>query len=278
MSRPVKIATVSFYLLNENNTVEKNLKRAIQYVDEAGKEKCDIICLPEFFPFLRISGDYLKTVRVFAADCLSKLKPFQRLAKKYAMNLIATLPYLDSDQLFNIAFLIDRNGKISGEYRKTHLAGGEDDHIVPGNELEVLTTDFGKIGIGICMDLHFPEIPRIYALKGAEIVFMPTMAYGPSEDFLVTLFRSRAMDNQIFVAVSNFSEQWYLPGKEMGRAMVIGRDGVIRADSGNMPGVVICKIDLDEHVLYWGDTSKYANLKEVFFNKRRPELYHELVK
>ena len=126
------------------------------------------------------------------------------------------------------------------------------------------------------MDLHYPEVARIYALQGAEILFWPTMAYGPTEEFLDICLRSRAIDNQIYCVSANYVNLPYLPGKSMGRAAIIGLDGRFRADTGNRPGVVSALLDLEEGYEMWytGEVKRrFPTLRHTLLRTRRPETY-----
>tara|TARA_B100000029_G_scaffold515536_1_gene623123 strand:+ start:16944 stop:17792 length:849 start_codon:yes stop_codon:yes gene_type:complete len=280
MSREIIISTVSFHLPSRKETLESNLERAHEYVKEAIKRKSDICCLPEIFTVFGVE-DYTKALSESVSRTNSILDGFSKVAAEGKIYLIINIPEKEGDFIYNTAFFLDRNGELLGKYRKTHLAPGEEEKIREGDTYPVFKTDFGSIGIMICMDIHFPEVSRIYGLKNVDILFWPTMSYGPSDDFLLTLLRSKAMDNQYYCVASNYSEIPYLPGKEMGRACVVAPDGNIITDTGYRPGIATIEVDLDEGYEYWasGDyKKKYPRLKECFYKRRKPETYGELVK
>jgi predicted amidohydrolase len=131
------------------------------------------------------------------------------------------------------------------------------------------------------MDIHYPEVARIYALQGAEILFWPTVAYGPTEEFLQIVLRARAIDNQLYCVSSNYVNSPYLPGKLMGRANIVGLDGCYRADTGNRPGIATALLDLDEGYQMWytGEVKeKFPTLRETLLKTRRPDTYGILCK
>jgi len=115
----------------------------------------------------------------------------------------------NKDSLYNTSVFFNNNGEIIGKHRKVHLfdidvkdkiSFKESDTLSPGNEITVIETPFATIGIGICYDIRFVELSRIMALKGAELLIFPgafNMTTGPAHWQL--LFRSRALDNQVFV-------------------------------------------------------------------------------
>jgi predicted amidohydrolase len=261
--------------------VAENLERARQAVQEALKEKPDLILLPEFFAVLGTDPDTYSATVSDAADRWAEITaPFQELARQGRCYVVPVGPLRSGDKIYNAATLIDRQGEIAGHYFKTHLAPGET-IITPGSEYPVFETDFGKVGILICMDIHYPEIARIYALRGAGLLLWSTMSWGPTDRFLTVLLASRAMDNQVYCVHSNFAGLPFLPGKPRGRACIVGPDGEFRADTGHRPGVATASVYLDEGYEYWvyGQLKqRLPTLKEAMLGLRRPETYQDLVR
>ena len=95
------------------------------------------------------------------------------IARKHDMYIIAPIYEMDGDAVYNTAVVFDRNGNIMGKHRKTILPVMETWLVSAGDELEVFETDFGTIAIATCLELFYPEISTIYALKGADIIFNP---------------------------------------------------------------------------------------------------------
>jgi predicted amidohydrolase len=116
--------------------------------------------------------------------------------------------------------------------------------------LPVFVLDFGRIAVMICMDIYFPEIPRIYALKGAEVLFWPTVTHGPTQEILRTQLTARAVDNSIVLVESNFANHPpYAPYSGRFRpatARILDHNGDILAQTGRRHGVAIAEVDLDE--------------------------------
>jgi len=272
VSRPVTIATISLDLPPGPQTVEGNLRRAMSAVDEAGRSRPDIICLPEMYAILGVE-EYGRAVKL-AADMSPRIESeISSRARTWGAYIISCTVERADDALYNTAFLFDRSGRKIGRYRKTHLAPGEEATFTPWEGYPIFELDFGRVAVMICMDIHYSEVARIYALQGADILFWPTMAYGPTGEFLEVLFRSRAMDNQIYCVTANFCQQPYLAGKVMGRAYIVGPDGKIRADTGHRAGVAVATVDLDEGYEYWAARPDLRTLKDVFLGLRRPETY-----
>lgn len=128
-----------------------------------------------------------------------------KLAVKHNVNIIAgSIPVLEDHQLYNVSYLLHRNGKID-EYRKIHITPNEQRFygLVGGNKLHVFNTDCGKIGILICYDVEFPELPRILADQGMKILFVPYMTDTQNAYTRVrNCSASRAIENECYVAIT----------------------------------------------------------------------------
>ncbi len=282
MTRPVRISTISLFLPSRIVTVEDNLARAHAATRAALAEKPDFILLPEYFAVLGTDPDVYSATVADAADRWAEIMaPFQALAQEGHCHIIPVGPKRETDgRIYNTATVIGRQGEIIGHYRKTHLAPGEGG-TQPGDDYPVFETDCARIGLMICMDVHYPEIARIYALRGVDILFWSTMSWGPTDRFLTVSLAARAMDNQIYCVHSNFAGLPHLPGKLRGRAQIVGPDGEVRADTGHRPGIATATVDLDEGYEYWVTGALKTNLptlKEAMVGTRRPETYGDLVR
>lgn len=245
--RPVTIGTTSFLVEDSPHTVDMNLDRAAGYIEVAGKGGADILCLPEMVSTAALPGDIFAHAEEFPGKVT---RFFQRAARAHRLNLIA--PYLVrvGGAVYNQATVVDRKGKIVGIYRKVQPTGDELRHVAPGNALPVFSLDVGLVAVMICMDIYFPEIPRVYALKGAEILFWPTVAHGPTQEALRTQLTARALDNSLIVVESNLAcHPPYAPyaGRyRPGTARIIDHNGDIIAQTGRRHGVAFATVDLDE--------------------------------
>ncbi len=245
--RKVRIAAVSFLTDDRPHTIARNMEQALAYIDQAGTMKADIVCLPEMVTTANVPQELELTAERFPGEFT---RAFRAKARKARVNLVA--PYLVrvGRRLFNQATVIDRKGDIVGFYRKVQPTAAESRSITPGNALPVFTMDFGIIAVMICMDIYFAEIPRIYAFKGAEIVFWPTVAHGPTQETLRTQLMARAMDNSLVMAESNLAgNPPYAPYSGRYRpatARIIDHNGDLLAQTGRRHGVALAEVDLDE--------------------------------
>ncbi len=245
--RKVKIATTSFLVEDHEHTLEMNFEKTVHYVQEAQKQSADIICLPEAVITTNVKSELKYSGEKYPGIFTNF---FCNIAREHNINLIA--PYLvhTGKRMYNQATIINRDGKIVGYYRKIQPNGAELKYITPGDKLPVFKMDCGKIAVMICLDIYFPEIARIYGMKGAEIIFFPTMTHGPTQEALLTQLKSRAIDNSIIIVESNYiSHSPYAPyaGRyRPGNAKIVDHNGDIIAQTGRRHGIAVAEVDLDE--------------------------------
>ena len=192
--------------------------------------------------------------------------------------IVAVVGLLESagPYIHNSALIMGPAGIIQ-VYRKTHLPVlGVDRFVQPGNSLNVVKSPVGMLGPLICYDLRFPEVPRILALQGAEILVHPTNWPRPSADFPDFVTQAAARASGVFLISAN------RVGEErgttfLGRSQIIppsGRPLVEAGDSGET--IITAEIDLA-----LAHQKKVVHIPGVYeldsFGDRRPELYQRLV-
>ena len=174
---------------------------------------------------------------------------------------------------YNTAFAVDERGALRGSYRKCHLydAHGvrESDRMSAGHALcEPIVTPFCTLGLAICYDLRFPEVARHAALSGADLLLYPAAWHdGPQKrDHWETLLRSRAIENEIFVAGICHAGAGYVTESLVVSPLgeIVGRceDEQVRSKG---EALVIARID----------TAQVASARDAMplLRHRRPELY-----
>ncbi len=110
----------------------------------------------------------------------------------------------DGYAVYNSAALLERDGTLLANYRKTHLFGELDRAMfAPGDALAIAEIDGVKVGVLVCYDIEFPEPARALALAGADLIAVPTSLMAPSHWIAETLVPARAAENQVFVAYAN---------------------------------------------------------------------------
>lgn len=124
---------------------------------------------------------------------------------KYNVNVIGGSQFVvEHDKLYNASYLFRRDGSI-GRQDKIHITPAELKWwgITPGDRVEVLDTDCGAIAIQICYDIEFPELTRIAAKKGAQLIFVPSNTDTPHGYYRIRhCAQARCIENHLYVAVS----------------------------------------------------------------------------
>lgn len=179
------------------------------FVVSASGYKCDFIMFPEYF-HAPLMADFNNLPE---ADAIRKLAEYTSLLKnkfiefsiKYNANIITgSMPQIRDGRLYNVGYLCRRNGTIE-KYEKLHVTPSEKSAwgMSGGNSLKVFDTDCGKIGILICYDVEFPELSRILADDGMNILFVPFLTDTQSGYMRVRYCaQARAIENECFVAIA----------------------------------------------------------------------------
>ena len=206
-------------------------------IAKAALQKADLVCLPE-------SLTYYSSGRSMA-ECAEAIpgpstKYFGTLAKKHNLYIVAGLTEREGTVVYNTAALLGPDGKLVGKYRKVCLPREEiEAGITPGETYPVFDTRFGKLGMMICWDVHFPEVARNLSAAGAEVIAMPIWGGNPA------LAKARAIENQIFLVSSTYTDL-------SSKAMVSGvwdPEGRLLVQSGAEWGeILLTEVDLGRRV------------------------------
>lgn len=278
--RTVRLATASILIDNTPGYPSRCIERCLEMIDKAGQAQADLVVLPEEPDVVGCPSERQKE--------LAEPIPGGRLFKQFAERARTNRIYVaysqrecDGSKIYNTGILLDREGELVGKYRKMHLAPGEENDILPGDlGYPVFACDFGRVAIGICMDIHYPEMWRIYALKGADVLLFPTMCLDYTGDHIESIVNARAIDNQVYLVSSHFIVYPFLSGRSMGHSRIVDPYGRTLADTSHRPGLAFVDVDLDAGFDTWysGELKeRYPTLKECYLGMRRPETYQELL-
>ncbi len=175
---PIRICVVQ-YQVRPISSFDEFAQQCEFFLDTASDYKCDFVLFPELFTTQLLSC--VKAMRPgLAARQLAEFTPqylefFAEMAIKYDLNVIGGSQFVvEHDTLFNTAYLFGRDGSIGKQY-KIHITPSERKWwgVNAGDRVEVFETDCGPVCIQICYDIEFPELSRIAAQKGAQIIFVP---------------------------------------------------------------------------------------------------------
>jgi predicted amidohydrolase len=235
---------------------ESNLKKLDKFAREAAAKGAHVVVTPEGFLDGYVGNDAdLDRIRYFGvAEPIDgpALQRVRDLARELKIYLAIGFPELRGKHVYNSVVVFGPDGGIVSRYSKTHCGG--EPHNTEGTEFSVVTTPLGRWGTLICLDRQLPETSRILAIKGAEMILVPS--YGMYGEINDVMMRTRAYENGVYVV--------FVHPK---RSLIIDPKGtVIASDSGEGDQVVLGRIRLDDRV------------GKGPIRARRPEIYGELLK
>jgi predicted amidohydrolase len=179
------------------------------FIDAISGYNSDFIVFPELFntPLLQPYNHLpeIEAMRKLAEKTEEIVQRMHEYALAYNINIISgSMPVIENDKLYNASYLCHRTGQID-EYKKIHITPNEQKYygMVGGDAIKVFDTDCGKIGILICYDVEFPELSRIYADQGMQILFVPFLTDTQNGYTRVRhCAQARAIENECYVAIA----------------------------------------------------------------------------
>ncbi|MGD8426787.1 MAG: nitrilase-related carbon-nitrogen hydrolase [Balneolaceae bacterium] len=255
---------------------KENLERGLKAAREAAEEGANIICFPElafepFYPQYKDASGYLEQAESIPGPIT---QAFSEVAKEFQSIIVLNLFERDGEKTYDSSPVINIDGSIMGITRMVHITDYEGFHeqqyYSPGDRgAPVYNTPFGKIGVAICYDRHFPEYMRTLALQGAEIVFIPqagTVAEWPKGLYEAEI-QTASFQNGYFSALCNrVGEEPKLTFA--GESFVCDPSGFVMAQaSSEKEEILYCNIDITE--------VDKSHARKLFLRDRRPELYND---
>jgi len=261
----VTLATVCMNVVFDK---KKNLEKYFRFIDEAAAKNANLIAFPEqsLQGYLHNLGQFkLETMEYqhANAEVVPEGESTQALiakAKEKNMYIIWGMTERDKeryDVLYNAAVLVGPEGFL-GVYRKVHQPLDEKHVYFDGHEWPVFDTKIGKIGMLICYDKSFPESTRELALRGAEILVMPTawplttVGADYKTDYCKYLYDLydcvRAAENQCFFISSNHVG---VSGDHefFGHSRIVGPNGRVIVETGMQEGLAVATVDVKEQIV-----------------------------
>ena len=179
------------------------------FIDAVSGYHSDFILFPEFFnaPLMAEFNHLTEAaaIRKLAEFTMPLYEKFKEYAVAYNVNIITgSMPYMEGDKLLNVGFLCRRDGS-SEKFTKIHITPSESMAwgMVGGDKIQVFDTDSGKIGVLICYDVEFPELGRLMAQEGMQILFVPFLTDTQNGYMRVRrCAQSRAIENECYVAIA----------------------------------------------------------------------------
>jgi predicted amidohydrolase len=221
----------------------------MEQASKARRKNIDLLIFPE----LHLTGYTMRDEVSHLAEPIPgpSTKRVEAVAREHGVHVVFGMPEESEVKgvLHNAAVLVGPKGLV-GKYRKIHLPTHsvfeERRYYRPGREAAVFKTDLGVIGLSICYDLYFPELTRLQALQGAELVVCISASPGLRRRFFEGFCLSRAMENAIYLAYVN--RVGVEEGLQFwGGSRVVAPNGSVLAQCKyDVEDFQICKVDLAE--------------------------------
>lgn len=258
---PVRVCAVQ-YPMRAISSFDDFRNQVTFFVDAAAGYRADFVLFPEIFTLQLLS--YLppqepgQAVRQLAAIAGDYLDLFHDLSLRYNVNIVGGSTYTEEeDGLYNVAYLFRRDGSIEKQ-EKLHITPNERRWwgVRAGSQVRVFDTDRGRVAVSICYDVEFPEVARLAAQKGAQILFVPFCTDNRQGYLRVRLCsQARAIENQMYVvtagvtglipSVENMDVNYAQSGVFTPSDFPFARDGVAAECEPNIEAIVVADLDLE---------------------------------
>jgi deaminated glutathione amidase len=250
MADRLRVACVQ---LNASESKAENIERAGRLVARAAATGVDLVVLPEKWngigppDFMRANAESLE-----GGETIDAMSGWARDHKITLVGGSIAERREGREKLSNTCVVFDSEGEIAAVYRKIHMfdveVGGqvyrESEAEEPGESAISCDVEGWKVGLTVCYDLRFPELYRILAVEGAEVITVPSaFTLFTGKDHWELLLRARAVENQCYVVAA---DQWGTHGDgkaSFGRSMIIDPWGVVLAQAPDEDGVIAAELD-----------------------------------
>jgi predicted amidohydrolase len=232
---------------------ELNISRARSMIKEAAASGCKLVVLPEMFNCPYNSSFFPEYAESFPEG--STLKMLSAAASEEEVYLVGgSIPERVESVIYNTSFVFGPRGEFLAKHQKIHLfdvdlpdglSFHESRTLGAGKEITVVKTELCTLGVAVCYDIRFPELSRLMALMGAEIVVLPAafnMNTGPAHWEL--LLRTRAVDNQVFIVGASSARDTDASYVSYGNSVIVDPWGKIIAQAAEKEMILYGKIDL----------------------------------
>lgn len=204
----VRLGLVQWQMRPYKN-LDEVMQQAEYFIDTVSGYRSDFALFPEFFNAPLMAGNNhlseSEAIRELATHTSEIVQKFSELAISYNINIITgSMPEIKDDLLYNVGYLCRRDGSVD-RYEKLHITPDEAKvwGMQGGSELKTFDTDCGKIGILICYDSEFPELSRLLADEGMDILFVPFLTDTQNGYSRVrNCSQARAIENECYVAIA----------------------------------------------------------------------------
>jgi predicted amidohydrolase len=253
------VSVVAAIQMASGPNVKANLEEAERLIKTAVQQDAKLVVLPENFAIMGLSE--MDKVAIAEAPGEGPIQQFlSQQARKHEIWIVGGTIPIESNvtgKVFSASLLYNDNGDMVARYDKIHLfdvvleaskeSYTESETIEPGDDVVVVDTPFGKLGMAICYDLRFPELFRAMADVGMEICVLPSAFTSlTGKAHWESLLRARAIENLCYMIAPD-QGGYHINGREThGDSMIIDPWGVVLNRLPHGTGVVVSDIDLEK--------------------------------
>jgi predicted amidohydrolase len=252
----------------------ENLETAERLMRQTVAAGAELVALPELFSCHGLEKAYRENAEPVPGPTTGVLGELARELRAYVLGGSILEGEPGAERLHNTSTFFDPSGELTAAYRKIHLFDVkapdrdylESNTVAPGREIVTAKAGPATLGLSVCYDVRFPELYRLLALRGAEILAVPAaFTLQTGKDHWELLLRARAVENQAYVIAP---AQWgqKADGRwTYGRSMIVDPWGTVLATCPDRDGFALATIDLDYLDRF---RTEFPALKN-----RRPETY-----
>jgi deaminated glutathione amidase len=264
--------------LNSTEDFERNLETADRLVREAARQGAELIVLPEKWTALGRPERVAALAQPLDGPAISWAR---RVAQDLAVDLVAGSIaefVVDLPKRRNTSVHVGPDGEFRSVYRKLHMfdvevegvSYAESAHEQPGEEVVLSELAGGAVlGLTICYDLRFPELYRRLALRGAEVISVPSaFTLATTRDHWEILLRARAVENQCFVVAANQVGEHPGGFRSGGRSMIVDPWGLVLASVPDTEGVAVADLDFDNLLAIRRRFPTLSHVREDVYGRR----------
>lgn len=258
----MSLTKVAALQMVSTNILEDNLKVAATLIAEAGAAGAQLVVLPETFAMFSTKQQLPLGRQEASAGAI--VRPFiAEQAKKNKLWIVAgSIPVAADqseiavqDRVLSACFVVNDCGEECGRYDKIHLFDAqvedqqgsyrESDTFAAGNEVVIVDTPVGRLGLAICYDIRFPELFRIMFERGVDLIAIPaafTLLTGKAH--WLPLLRARAIENQCYIVGANQGGEHSKSRSTSGGSVIIDGWGKVLAEAGMGERCIVAEVDL----------------------------------
>lgn len=249
--RTLRVACIQ---LNSAGDTAANVAAATRLAGAAADAGARLVALPETWAFKGRRAGILASAEPVDGPCNTALRELAAGRQVYLLNGSHYEPSPHPGRVYNTSVLFGPGGEIVAVYRKVHLFDAvsgttvyrESDELSPGDKVVTAEVDGVTVGLTICYDLRFPELYRALALRGAEVLLVPSaFTHFTGSAHWEVLVRARAVENGCFVVAPD-QTGFHLPERQcFGHSMVVDPWGTVLARLDEEVGLCVADLDLE---------------------------------